>query len=150
MENSGDGLAQQEDENGVAPQGHESDSGAERGHADGGSDSGAEGGHADGERVTMVRRGVTQMAVRVTLVQRGVGMMCGEMLMKRYQLWGARTATRPILVLRGLKTRVLHSHHRHQMHRCGRRVCLVYLYLLEYQCVQLRVYHKFGGYSASY
>jgi hypothetical protein len=48
MENSGDGLAQQEDENGVAPQGHESDSGAERGHADGGSDSGAEGGHADG------------------------------------------------------------------------------------------------------
>jgi len=49
-------------------------------------------------RVTMVRRGVTQMAVRVTLVRRRVGVMYGEMLMKRYQPWGARTATRPILV----------------------------------------------------
>jgi hypothetical protein len=36
------------------------------------------------------------------------------------------------------------------MHRCGRRVCLVYLYLLEYQCIQLSVYDKFGGYSALY
>ena len=36
MERGGDGFA-------------ESDSGAERGHADGGSDSSAEGGHADGE-----------------------------------------------------------------------------------------------------
>jgi hypothetical protein len=48
MENSGDGLAQEEDENGVAPEGYESDSGAEGGHADGESDHGAEGGHANG------------------------------------------------------------------------------------------------------
>jgi hypothetical protein len=40
------------------------------------------------------------------------------------------------------------------MHRCSRRVwyiyTLVYLYLLEYQCIQLSVYDKFGGYSALY
>jgi hypothetical protein len=79
-----------------------------------------------------------------------VGELCGEMLVKRYQPWGARTATRPNLVRRGLKTRVLLLQHRYQMHRCGRRVCLVYLYLLEYQCVHLRVYHNFGGYSTLY
>jgi len=48
VESNGNGLAQEEDENGVAPEGYESDSGAEGGHADGESDYGAEGGHAKG------------------------------------------------------------------------------------------------------
>ena len=48
VESNGNGLAQEEDENGVAPEGYESDSGAEGGHADGKSDYGAEGGHAKG------------------------------------------------------------------------------------------------------
>ena len=41
--------------------------------------------------------------------------MCGEeKLVKRHQPWDVRTVMRPILVLRGLKTRVLLLPHRHQ------------------------------------
>jgi hypothetical protein len=78
----------------------------------------------------------------------GVRMMFGGMLKRRFQLCSTTTTTRPVHV-QGLKFRILHLLPLlHPVTRPGRSGCLVYLGLHEYQCVQLRRYHKLGGCSA--
>jgi hypothetical protein len=56
--------------------------------------------------------------------------------------------TRPILA-QGPKRRAP-LHHHHQGHQCGRRVCLVYLYLREYPRVQLYLYFSLGMFRRVY
>jgi hypothetical protein len=53
---------------------------------------------------------------------------CGKPCLR----WGMKITTRPLFA-QGLKRRdPLHHHHPGQ--RCGRRVCLVYLYILVSMC----------------
>ena len=130
-------LAAEGDKDDFAPEGGEGDFGAEGGHADGESDYGAEGGYANGGESD-------------SRAEEGRGDVWGDVDEALSAVGSEDCNEADSRILRGLKTRVLLLHHRHQMHRCGRRVCLVYVYHLEYHCVQLRVYHKFGGYSALY
>ena len=88
------------------------------------------------EEDASVRRGVISRRRRVlrkvARMRKRVTRRCGMRCRKPYQRWGMKITTRPFFV-QGLKRRDP-LHHHHPGRQCGRRVCLVYLYLLVSMC----------------
>ena len=88
-----------------------------------------------------VRRGVTlrrrRVMRKVARIRKRVTRMCGMRCRKPCQRWSMKSLTRlPRPILQGLKRRDPLRHH--PKRQCGRRMCVVSLYLF-ISCVQLRL-----------
>jgi hypothetical protein len=92
------------------------------------------------EKNAAARRGVILRRRRVmrkmTRMRKRVTRRCGVRCRKPCLRWGMKITTRPLFA-QGLK-RLDPLHHHDPGQRCGRRMCLVYLYLFV-SCVQLRL-----------